>query len=529
MNTERRLTRRALVASGAGLAGSFAAGLAAGYSPFWRHVGPDVTQAVLPASTPTRFGPPRLRLVLAAEGLPALDTALRAVVAEAAREVGATVDIEDIATFTQPGLPGSGVTGSSPDEAASETIAHRLLVAVQAGVPPEALLLLGRQGQTARFQSMVLAQDVSGLMRRALRRFGGVPAVTEYRYVIAGNWFAVPQYQRLIGHWIREPAVRAASASAGAGAGMADRIDTASTLRRLLHEAAGPTAPPEHGSWGWGIGAADTPDVDAWCWGVIHAWGGGLVTPKGDRVAIASPETAGALEWLRATLSESPWRENVPPAAASWADVEKNAAFLSETTAYTFTERALASAPPVSAPTAPLSRPLSAQPAPQPAGQTDIVYLPAPAGPAGRPRAIDAGAAWLLPRGASPEPVERFLEALLNPPFQQRLWHAGGGFALPAYNAAWNEPALPSLLSPAAVRNAQRFHAELSYEGFAGTASHPGPETAASQAVDEARLAAGMLRAVLAGQSIPEVLAAAEQRAIQLFRDAGQRAGLRSA
>ena len=63
--------------------------------------------------------------------------------------------------------------------------------------------------------------------------------------------------------------------------------------------------------------------------------------PLEERVALASPETVAALEWLGATLSSAPWRDAAHPGAGTWTDAEKNAAFLSGATAYTFTERAL--------------------------------------------------------------------------------------------------------------------------------------------------------------------------------------------
>src|SRR5436853_6813499 len=50
---------------------------------------------------------------------------------------------------------------------------------------------------------MELVQDVSGLMRTSRQRYGDVAPATERWHVVAGNWFAVPYYQRLIGHWLR--------------------------------------------------------------------------------------------------------------------------------------------------------------------------------------------------------------------------------------------------------------------------------------------------------------------------------------
>ncbi|MGH2367232.1 MAG: hypothetical protein ACRDI2_03455, partial [Chloroflexota bacterium] len=358
--------------------------------------------------------------------------------------------------------------------------------------------------QAARLDAMGLVQDVSGLMRRTVQRFGGVPSVTKPLYVVAGGWLAVPQYQRLVGHQIGEPVLRLA------GIDPDGKIDYP-TLRRALSDIS-KTTPDRRGvpvvasPRPWGIGAAETPDVDAWCWGVIHAWGGGLADRHGERVALASPETVAALEWLAATLSERPWRDAVHPEAGSWTDAEKNAAFVSGATAYTFTEQALVPTESRSPGTG------------EGDSRADAVYLRTPAGPVERPRAIGGGAAWFLPRGAPPEPVERLLEALLEPTIQRRLWQAGGGFALPAYLAGWDDPVLASLPD---FRNAQRFRNELTNGGFLSATGNSGPETAASQAIGDAGLGIGMLRAVLAGRPAREVVAEAQQQATQLFRDYG--------
>jgi hypothetical protein len=61
----------------------------------------------------------------------------------------------------------------------------------------------------------------------------------------------------------------------------------------------------------------------------------------------------------------------------------------------------------------------------------------------------------------------------------------------------------------------------LTNGGFASATGNGGPETAASQAIGEARLAAGMLRAVAAGRPPADVAAEAERLAIQVFRDFG--------
>jgi hypothetical protein len=462
-----------------------------------------VRRVALPAATAVRFGPLKLRLVLAGEGVPALDGALRDVVTGAAGGLGATVEIEDLDAFA--GAGGSGRSG--------DTAARRLLAQVQAGLPPDALLLAGRQAQTARFVAMGLVQDLSGLMRQVWRRFRGAPPIAEQMHVVAGNWFAVPYYQRLVGHWVRE------APFAAAGLDTAGALGTWDALREALRRVANVPDASHAGRRprGWGIGAADTPDVDAWCWGAIHAWGGALADLKGEHVILASSATTAALEWLAAALADAPG--NTSPDGAGPTDAQKNAAFLSGAAAYTFTERVLAGAPGGGGTVGPTASSTvgGAGVSPQP-DMADVLYLPAPAGPVSRPRAIGGGAAWFLPRGAPPEPVERLIEAVLDPAAQRRLWQAGGGFVLPAYTVGWEDAAVAALPQ---ARSAARFRDELTNGGFASATGNGGPETAASQAIGEARLAAGMLRAVAAGRPPADVAAEAERLAIQVFRDFG--------
>jgi ABC-type glycerol-3-phosphate transport system substrate-binding protein len=260
----------------------------------------------------------------------------------------------------------------------------------------------------------------------------------------------------------------------------------------------------------WGIGSALTDDTDAWVWSVIHSWGGGLASLKGDRVELATPQSAGAFSWLAETFGVPPWREAVHAHGAVWSDTEKNEALVAGETAYTFSERLL---PPAGA----LGGSATAAP--------DLIYLPMPAGPASRPRAIAGSVThWVLPRGAAADPVERFLEALLQPEAQRRVWRGGGGLALPAFTTGWDDPQLGQLLAaahPAAAINARRFRQEQTSGGYVSATGNAGGETAASQATGEVRLGAWMLRQVLEGRQPADVLADASRQAIALFRDFG--------
>jgi len=461
-----RPTRRALL--GAALASAGGIGVAGCALP-WQTRDRRAPLLPAPASTPVRFGPVRLRLVLAQEGLASLDTEVRAAVESSARELGYTVEVQDAASF-----------GGVDREAG---VGRQLLTEVQAGLPPDGMLLFGRQAQTVRWQAMGVLQDVSALMRSARSRYGAAPEVAERVHRVAGNWFAVPLYQRLVGHWIY-PGVDASSLL---------------SLRDSFAGAGGK----------WGIGPADTEDVDGWCWNAIHAWGGTLAERSGERVTLASAETAAALAWLASTFSDPAWRDAVHPGVAEWSDAQKNHAFVAGETAYTYTERGLPQMPPAGA------------------GKVTPLLVPAPASPVGpvstggttvRPRAVGGGAAWLLPRGAKAEPVERLWEALLRPEVQRRLWAAGAGFALPAFESGWSDPAVGALPNQESVRP---YREQLATGGFVSYVGQGGPETGASQAVRAARLAARMLGAVARGRSVSEVLADATADAVAVYREHG--------
>jgi ABC-type glycerol-3-phosphate transport system substrate-binding protein len=148
------------------------------------------------------------------------------------------------------------------------------------------------------------------------------------------------------------------------------------------------------------------------------------------------------------------------------------------------------------------------------------VYLRTLAGPAARPRAVGGGAAWVLPRGAPSVAVEQLLEAMLDPARQRRLWSAGGSFALPAYLAGWDDPAVTGA---AWAAQARRYRDELDLDGdaFVSATGNGGPETAASQAVGGLRFGAGMLRDVVAGRPAADVTAQAQRRAADLYRSFG--------
>lgn len=502
----RRATRRALLGALAAL-GTSPVGCALPWGEAGSPTGTLSPALTTPGGSGRRFEGQRLRLVVSPEGVPLLDDTVRDVIAGAARQVGMGVEVQDTGTFLRGASPGPSGGGD-----ARQAVTHRLLVAVQAGLPPDAVLLLGREAQVARFRDMALVQDVSGLMRQMLRRLGGVPRAGETLHVVAGNWFAVPWYQRLVGHWVRESVVRVAGIDPD---GMADYATLHRALSQMAVERGRADSPPAPGGyppgevapWPWGIGGADTLDVDAWCWGAIHAWGGGLVDLKGERVALDSGQTVAALQWLASALAGPSLEGGVPPAALEWPDEAKNAAFLAGETAYTYTERALLS---------------PGTPGGIPDGTGDALgealYLRTPPGPAARPRAVGGGAAWMLPRGAPAEPAERFLEALLDLGTQRPMWGAGGGFALPAYNAGWDDP---GLTGAPWIDQARRFRQELGDGGFVSATGNGGPETAASQAIGALRFGAGMLRAVLEGRPAASVVAETHGRAVDLFRTFG--------
>ncbi len=477
-----RSTRRALL-------GAAAAAPAAACAPPLGAAGPAIGQVVsLARPTPARFGPVRLRLAIGSEGLAPLDGALQVIVTDAAAQLGMTIEREALG----PLVVGSAAAGATAGAIDSNALAQRLLVAVQAGVPPDAVLLPGHLVQTARLQAMGVAQDVSALMRDLVRRFGRPPYVTEQFHVVAGNWFALPCYQRLTGHWLREPLVRAAGIDP-------ESLGSFEALRAALVLLAQSTP----GLPLWGIDAADTPDVDAWCWDVIHAWGGALADQKGERVTLETPATVEALGWLAETLRGERWGRMVPPGADAWTDAQKNAAFMTGQTAYTYTQQPLSSG--------------SGEGGGQPARAPDARLVPVLAGPAGRPVAAGGGAAWVLPRGGETEVAEALLEATLELDRQRRLWQAGG-FALPGYGAGWDEATLATLPDAA---NARRFRDAIAGGARASAPGNDGPQTAAAQAIAAGRLAARMLRAVLSGRAPAGVVAEAARESVQVFRDFG--------
>jgi ABC-type glycerol-3-phosphate transport system substrate-binding protein len=455
----------------------------------WQRVAPHTEIGPRATAGPVRFGPVKLRLVVEREGLAALDQAVVQAIERAAAETGVGVEVIDLTRFAR--------GGSQQDASDSDTVdvmerraAQQLLVAVQAGVPPDGVLLLGRRAQTVRLQHAGLVLNVGTLVHGVSRHSGRSLEVAERQHLIDGSWYAVPWYQRLTGHWVRPDVLQ----GMGLDAGQVTFPALREALARWRERA-------------WGIGAAETADVDALVWGAIHAWGGGLSTTKGDRVTLDSPAAAAALGWLAATLGDAPWREGIHPAANRWDDRHKNEAFLSGETGYIYTERLLE--------------------LPQAGGEAQLILPPmAPdggpygqlVGPASRPVAVGGGAAWLLPRGARAEEAERLWEALLAPAAQRPVWEAGKGFALPAYEGSWSDPVVERL--PGA-HNVRRLREQLGRGRFVSLTGQHGPETAASQAVDEMRLAAGALRAMLAGRPAREVLARAQQAAVEVYRTFG--------
>ena len=492
-------TRRSFIASL-----SLAAAATACAAP-WSQPAERLRVVSLPSPTPVRYATPVLRVVLPSEGIAALDGAVAQVVDEATQRIGARLETQSLDAF-----------------AAGDSVAHRLLVAVQAGVPPDALLLMGRQAQTARFHAMELTQDVSALLRPQWRRFGPNPKVTELWCAVAGSWHGAPYYQRLVGHWVR-PALLRQAGQAGvdlaASTGETDDPSTAgptyAQLAQLIQAPASQSAAGALGMalgfWSWGIGAADTPDADAWVWTVINAWGGGLADLKGERINLDTPETAAALEWLAMAIREGVRSGRVPPQHGAWTDADKNAALLRGMSAYSYTERLLD----------------RASVAGGPASAGSVAYLPGPRGPVSRPHVAGPGAVWYVPRGAQSGLALPVIEQVLAPEQQARVWAAAPGQALPAFQQGWDDPSLHAALTqaaapPGAALDARRFRQELDAGGgFYSATGNGGPETPPSQALSDEHLGAAMLRQVVAGRPARDVTAEAAAAAAAVYRAYG--------
>ncbi len=129
---------------------------------------------------------------------------------------------------------------------------------------------------------------------------------------------------------------------------------------------------------------------------------------------------------------------------------------------------------------------------------------------------VGGGAVWLLPRGAPPDPCERLWEALFQPASQRELWAAGGGFALPYFESHWSDPGVGAL---PAQENVRRFHTLLGTGGYVSDSGQLGKPSEASQAVESGRLAVRMVRALLAGRPIDDVLTAGQADTEAIYKE----------
>src|SRR5438045_6152114 len=94
-----KVTRRSLLRL-AGFSGL--AGVAAACSTPWPRPADRLRVVPLPSPAPARVAPPVLHVVLASEGLPPLDETVRRAAVEAARQLGSSGDVQELAAFLTP-------------------------------------------------------------------------------------------------------------------------------------------------------------------------------------------------------------------------------------------------------------------------------------------------------------------------------------------------------------------------------------------------------------------------------------------
>jgi multiple sugar transport system substrate-binding protein len=431
---------------------------------------PAPAAAAKPAAKPQVQG--RFQVLLIDDYHPDHNAHVRREIEEFSRQQGWQLELSPVAAFL-----------------AGADIYQKLLASVQAGDPPDFLI---HTLSSAQLQRLGVAEPVTDIVNSLTQQYGPVMPGSEALHHFENEWFAVPFYGRTDGHWARQDVFEKAGIN----------IDTDLETWDQVREACMAVSDPGASMWGWGKTVNRGGDGNYVVNNMMWSFGGALTDETGEVVRLNSPETVAAMRWLSEIYTDQQWARMLPPGVLSWTDPSNNEAFLSGTIAFTSNAGTMYAK-----------------------GVFDQVpfidtvrLIPMPFGPP-RTRLQNLNSAnFYLFRGVrNRDATWATINHMMMPEQQRPLWQTSTGYVVPPYRQMWDDP-----LVRADENNRRSEVMAWNTPGHRGL-SHPGPLTAAADAVGTANIMTDMMGVILRGTSVEDAVAEAHQRAVQIYREFGLR------
>lgn len=402
---------------------------------------------------------------------PAYNDYMRAEMTNFAKENGWAYDVSYIAGFT----------GGTPE-------IQKIAAAVEAGNPPD---LVMHTLSAVQLRNLYSLNPVSDLVEEIEEVWGKATPRMYTDYFFEDQWWAVPFHQRSDGGWYRKDVWDPAG------------VDVQSLrLYPELLEACLEITQPEEEIFGWGVTINRCGDGDYFINRVKTGWGASWQDETGQYIATNSPEMVEAITWLIDIYTDPKWESALPPGVLSWTDASNNEAYLAGKLAYTQNggtvyAKAIIDQNPV-------------------ADQTG--FHPPAGGPAIPEFNSLSANNWMLLRGAkNPEAAKEMVRHfMIKLEKMDEVLAAAPAFALPCYTDLW-EKSVYIQTNEVAL---QQKSSALDPQGINPTI-YPGPNTPGMAAVAASGIWNDMINASLSGTPVPEAVATAHERMVEVFKEFG--------
>jgi multiple sugar transport system substrate-binding protein len=383
--------------------------------------------------------------------------------------------------------------------AGSGDVVQKLTAAVQASDGPDLLIHTLSPGQ---LHFLDIIDDVDDLEKSLEGFHGAAASAYQKTLVLDGKWYAVPNFSRSGGFFVRQDAFKKVG------------IDPMQDLGdfNALRDAALKVSQPDQSMWGWGMTANRSGDGDTTVRNAVFQWGGQVTDATGQVVVLGTEPyrqyAIDGLTWLKSVYTDPQYASMLPPGVDGWTDPSNNEAYLGGKVLLTNNAGTV------------FAQAVQDQ---NPVREDTYMIL--------EPNGVGAGARVLMGAGGSMnffimknaknrDAAEQVIRYLMTPEIYKQLFQIGTAYVYPARQWGWNEPEIAESkygqhVTPAYLK---MFNDP---SGWTGSASWPGPPSPQTDALENSNFWTDMWGEIVTGKAVPDAVDDAAKRAIQTFQQFG--------
>jgi multiple sugar transport system substrate-binding protein len=375
---------------------------------------------------------------------------------------------------------------------------QKLTAAVQAGDAPD---VMEHTLAPSELKFLGVIDEVDALAKARVQELGKAVPGAQTESLLDNKWWAVSFYSRAGGVWARQNAFKEV------GVDIFKDLDDYGKIR----DAALKASKPDKEFWGWGMTVNRSGDGESLVRKAVFMWGGQLTDESGQVVVLNKPPyrdyALAGLTFLKEIYTEDKYKPMLPTGVLSWTDPSNNEAYLGgkiflSDNAGTMFATAVTQKNPV-------------------ADDTYLLPQPKGLGPGARSLSGAGGnAKWFILKGAkNRQAAEELIEFMTSKEIQREIFKISLGYAYPAYEWGWDEPAVAT--DPLAQHVAPAWK-KIAFDpsGWLGD-FWPGPPTPWTTALTNQNFWTDMFGEILGGKPVDRALADAHNRAVRVFKEFG--------